>query len=66
MSGQQPVWERPESLRERALWYRAFAGAHGDAAWALRLAALLERQADAIEAEQASQARPKAEPDEPA
>lgn len=57
MSGQEPTWERPEVLRERARWYRDFAEAHNDAAWAIWLAAHLERQADEIDAQQARAAR---------
>jgi hypothetical protein len=57
MPGHEPIWERPESLRERAHWYRAFAKAHGGAAWAQALAAHLERQAEKIEALQARAAR---------
>jgi len=65
MSGQEPTWERPESLRERARWYRAFAETHDEAAWALSLAAHLERQADELDAMRAAQARKKTKPDEP-
>lgn len=64
MAEQHPIWERPESLRERARWYRTLAETQADASWALRLAELLERQADALDAAQAAQARPKAKPDE--
>jgi hypothetical protein len=50
-----PTWERPESIRERARWYRAYAAAHpGESDWALRLAAHLERHADELEARQAT------------
>ena len=42
--------ERPEALRERAQWYRAFAEVcGGDNAWCLRLAAHFERLADEAE-----------------
>jgi hypothetical protein len=57
MSGREPVWERPESLREHARWYRAYAEAHGGAAWALSAAAELERHAEEVEASQARAAR---------
>jgi hypothetical protein len=57
MPEREQTWERPESLRERARWYRAFEEAHNDASWALWLAAHLERRADHLEALQARAAR---------
>lgn len=63
MSKHEPVWERPDVLRERARWYRAYAGTQSDRAWALWLAAQLERRAGELEA---VQARKIAKPDEPA
>jgi hypothetical protein len=58
-----PIWERPESLRERARFYRAYAVAHeGDRAWALWLAVKLEREAGEIERKQATpRDRPKSD-----
>ena len=54
-----PSWERPEAVRERARWYRAYAAAHpGESAWALRLAEHLDRQADELEAKHATAPRP--------
>lgn len=65
MAEQGPIWERPDSLRERARWYRAFAETHADATWALWLAAHLERQADELDAAQAAGARRTPKPGEP-
>jgi hypothetical protein len=43
--------DRPESLRERAQWYRAFAEVcGGDNGWALRLADHLDKLAAEAEA----------------
>ncbi len=48
---------RPESLRERAQWYRDYAKiCAGDNTWALRLAAHFDAVADARERGQPSQA----------
>ena len=65
MPEQEPVGERPETLRERARWYRAFASTDGDAEGALRLADHLERPAaDAkVPSLRAARLRRSAEPD---
>ncbi len=66
MLHRDPVWERPEFLRQRACWYRAHAETHGGGAWALQLAEDLERRADELEATQAKLPRVKSKPDDPA
>jgi hypothetical protein len=58
MTERDRIWLWPESLRERALWYRDFARANPDAQWALWIASRLEQEADRLEGKDPKSSRP--------